>query len=543
MLAATGKFTESSTGDTPMIDTHEALKLETAKRLQVDLQVAPGEELPSIQTNSRRHRDVSQDAYNAMLSANIPPTVFVRSGLLTRITEDENGRPIVSTMSESDLKHTLERAANFFTRRRTADGVIDTSGGVPIVIVKDVMSYPSHPALPPLVGVVTAPVFSPNGELVTEPGYNRAAKVFYYRDGVGIGDTAPTAENVKRAKSLIFDDLLVDFKFVDNASKANAVSLILLPFVRPLIPGSCPMYLVDAPTFGTGKSLLIKACAQPFTDHVALMTAPADQEEWRKRITSTLMTGPSHILIDNLKETLDSSHLAAVLTTNEWSDRVLGMSLTINLPARSIWTATGNNVAVSNELARRLCWIRLDSEVEKPWERTVFKHPNLIQWATNNRSALATAALTLIRKWVSEGMVKSSYRLGSFESWSQIMGGILEAIEIPGFMDNALEMYDRLAADDAPIHSFVKAWWERHGKEFVTVSELFPIASAYDTGDTYSLNILGDLLQQKTEHGRKTALGALLRKHEGRIFSGYKIRQGALLNNAVRYRLEDTGMR
>lgn len=525
--------------------TKEALQFEVVQRVQADMSKnGKGEELPSVQTNGRRHRDISQDAYNAMLAANTPPSVFVRSGLITRITEDENGRPVVSTMNENDLKHTLERAANFFTRRLTANGVIDTSGGVPAVIVKDVMSYPSHPALPPLVGVVTAPVFSPNGDLVTEPGYNRAAKVFYYRDGMGIGDTTPTPENIARAKSLIFDDLLIDFKFVDRASFANAVSLILLPFARPLIPGSCPLYLVDAPTFGSGKSLLIKACAKAFTDHVALMTAPADQEEWRKRITSTLMTGPSHILIDNLKETLDSSHLAAALTTNEWSDRVLGVSLTINLPARSIWTATGNNVAVSNELARRLCWIRLDSEVEKPWERTVFKHPNLVQWATDNRSALATAALTLIRKWVSEGMVKSDYRLGSFESWSQVMGGILKAIDIPGFMGNALEMYDRLAADDAPIHSFVKAWWERHGKDPVTTGELFPIASAYDTGDNASLNILGELLQQyKNEQGRKTGLGVLLRKNEGRIFSGYKILKAGTFNRTLKYRLEDTGMR
>ena len=39
------------------------------------------------------------------------------------------------------------------------------------------------------------------------------------------------------------------------------------------------------------------------------------------------------------------------------------------LPIRCVWIATGNNPEFSNEMARRLVRIRLDANVERPWQR------------------------------------------------------------------------------------------------------------------------------------------------------------------------------
>jgi len=48
----------------------------------------------------------------------------------------------------------------------------------------------------------------------------------------------------------LFNELLGDFPFVDEASRAHTLALMLEPFVRPLIKGPTPLYLIDAPTRG-----------------------------------------------------------------------------------------------------------------------------------------------------------------------------------------------------------------------------------------------------------------------------------------------------
>ncbi len=60
-----------------------------------------------------------------------------------------------------------------------------------------------------------------------------------------------------------------------------------------------------------------------------------------------------------------------------WVDRQLGDNRVLRLRNRTLWMATGNNVKLSNEMARRSLAIRLDSRVDRPWEREGFRHPQL----------------------------------------------------------------------------------------------------------------------------------------------------------------------
>jgi len=108
------------------------------------------------------------------------------------------------------------------------------------------------------------------------------------------------------------------------------------------------------------------------------MTEGRDEDEWRKRITARLLQGTPLILIDNVRSRLDSAALSAALTSEIWEDRVLGFSKTAAVPVKCTWVATANNPSLSLEVARRTVSIRLDSEVERPWERTNFKHPHLL---------------------------------------------------------------------------------------------------------------------------------------------------------------------
>ena len=68
----------------------------------------------------------------------------------------------------------------------------------------------------------------------------------------------PTDDEVEQAKNLLLDEYLVDFPFEGDADRANALAYLLTPFIREMV-GLVPMLILDAPTPGTGKGLLLSA--------------------------------------------------------------------------------------------------------------------------------------------------------------------------------------------------------------------------------------------------------------------------------------------
>jgi len=123
--------------------------------------------------------------------------------------------------------------------------------------------------------------------------------------------------------------------------------MFIEPVVRELIGSCTPLYLCDKPAPGTGASLIADLLATIATGGRPFLMAPCeDEDEWRKRITSTLLDGPAVVVIDNLRRRLDSAALSAALTTQVWSDRILGQSRVASLPVTCTWLATANNAQV-----------------------------------------------------------------------------------------------------------------------------------------------------------------------------------------------------
>ena len=168
-----------------------------------------------------------------------------------------------------------------------------------------------------------------------------------------------------------------------------------------------------------------------------MMTAPSPDEEWRKRITAQLIEGQTVAIIDNVEQPLGSLSLSAVLTSPVWADRLLGQSEIARVPHRVMWLATGNNIRLKGDVPRRSVWCRLDAKMERPWQRVDFKHPDLLGWIEVDLGRLPSAALTVARVWITEGMPSfSGPPLGSLESWSRSIGGILEVAGITGFLED-----------------------------------------------------------------------------------------------------------
>ncbi|MEJ7639708.1 MAG: hypothetical protein WKF75_17480 [Singulisphaera sp.] len=158
---------------------------------------------------------------------------------------------------------------------------------------------------------------------------------------------------MRLAKRMLLDDLLVDFPFAEQADRANALALLLLPFIRPLIEGPTPLHLVEAAKAGTGKGLLVDVAHGIATGRTAEATAEVGEgDEWRSRIFAALLGGPRFVLIDNINGYLDSGALASADGADGEGPHP-GTSRTATVPVRCVWVGTGNNVRMSTELARR----------------------------------------------------------------------------------------------------------------------------------------------------------------------------------------------
>lgn len=471
-----------------------------------------------------RHLDeLAQECWEILVAANQPqPFVFRRGGELVRVDGTANV-PLIRAWSEDDVHFVLERLAHYEKLVKAGDGFEMRPARLPRDVGKDILVAWNKP-VPRLKGIVTTPLLAADGSFSMEPGYNPNSELYYDPRGPAIPEVpeCPNPSDVAHARELL-DDWLCDFPFVDEASRANTIGMAVTYVSRELITGPTPLFVVTAPTQGTGKGLLVQTSGIVMLGAVpAVTTEPHDADEWRKRITAQLMEGAGIILLDNVKRRLASAELAAALTSEEWSDRVLGTNQTARVPNRAVWVATGNNVELDGEITRRSILIGLDAKRDRPWEGRVFRHENLLEWVTENRGELVWALLVLARHWIALGRPPCSGQLiGTYESWTRVIGGILECAGITGFLANREELYRKADEETEDWRDFVSAWAAKYGTASVKAAELADLVLEQDLMERMRAAITDDDVLKVL----KIRLGKGLSKYADRRFGDWFIRQ------------------
>jgi hypothetical protein len=486
---------------------------------------------------------ITAQCWEAVQQANQPPYLFRHGNVPCRLEQDDRGAPMVRELNLDRARHELARVARWVSKKQIGGVSIETDAKPPLDVVKDWLATP-NPRLPVLNRIVESPVFAPDGTLQTGPGYHSAARTYYVpAHGFTLPEvpSKPTPDDVAEAKALILDDLLVDFPFVVEekeyngqrltvqADRAHAVGLLLLPFVRGLIDGPTPNHLVEAPGAGTGKSLLADIVLMPSIGrNIGVVTETRDDDELRKRITAILREAHAAVLFDNVGQPLTSGTLAAALTAVSWEDRILGRNESINVPVNCVWVTTANNPTMTTEIARRSVRIRLDSLEDRPWQRQGFKHHDLRRWVAENRAVLVWSALTLVQAWIAAGRPSPKAKpLGSYEQWTEVVGGILENAGIPDFLANLHHFYEASDVEGAAWRTFVQWWWDRCGDREVGVSELFAAEQANGYFD----------LGRGGERSQRIVFGKLLGRQRGRVIGDFRIVEGKTEKRASQWRL------
>lgn len=469
----------------------------------------PEAELPTISITNRPMRAVTAEALDALRAANHPyPTVFAAFGGLARVRQADAGPPGIEPLTKEALRGLLDRSANWVAERKAGDSWVPRPVVPPTYVVDDVYSQPAWP-MPPLETVSACPLVGVDGHIHYGPGYDPEVRAWIESTTPAV-PTHPTDADLTWARNLILDDLLGDFPFATPADRTNAVALVLVPFLRPMIDGPTPLHLVESPTEGTGKGLCTQVCLTPALGRpAAVMTIGRDDDEIRKRITAALIAATPAVVMDNL-ERIDSASFASALTEPIWSDRLLGASKQLHMPIRCVWAATGNNLTLTGEIARRVLRIRLDAGIANPHERKGWKHPKLATWAKENRNDLVRAVLIIIARWIAEGKpLQAEGRMGRFESWEEILGGVLAVVGLTGLAGNAEELRGGVI-ESAAWAEFADKWWTRASGAPAGVKDLWVYAADID-----GLGVTGT-----SERALRTSFGLRLAKMRDRVIGG-----------------------
>jgi hypothetical protein len=350
-------------------------------------------------------------------------------GRKQRVRRDD-GAPVLRLLPAATLREELTRYVRFMMA--TKQGPQPT--GVPGHVVPAISARGVWPDFRHLEGVVSHPVLLPDGGVLAEPGFDADSGLLLWLPPdlrVAVPE-APTREDALRARDLLLD-VVADFPFRAEVHKAAWLCAVLTPLARFAFEGPAPLFVADGNAAGVGKGLLLDVAFLIVSGRRASVAVYTDDRaELRKAITTLAVAGDELVLLDNIVGNFGNDVLDGALTATHWRDRILGYNKRYDGPLVLTWYATGNNMVVVGDTARRLLHIRLETDLERPEERADMREPDLRAYVKRNRGALLSAALTVLRAYCQAGRPDQQLTpWGSFEGWSALVRSAVVWLDLP----------------------------------------------------------------------------------------------------------------
>jgi hypothetical protein len=498
---------------------------------------------PTITITTEEH-EVNAEAVAALATDD---AIYQRGSMLVRVVRDASPAakgirrpfaPRIEPLPPPLLRERLAASARWITLHETQERTQERAARPPAWCVSAVHARAEWPGIRHLEAVVDYPVLRPDGTILAKAGYDPETGLLLETACAfpPICEHPPREDAIEARDSLL--DVVGDFPFEQDVHRASWLTALLTPLARFAFKGPAPLFLVDANVRAAGKGLLLDTIShivtgQPFT----IATYTDDEDELRKRITSLVLSGDRLVLFDNLAGRFGNAVLDAALTGTAWKDRVLGVNRMAEGPLYMTWYATGNNVGIAADTARRVCHIRLESPEEHPEQRQDFQRPNLLAWVAENRDRLLAAALTMLRAYCAAGRPNVGLPAwGSFEGWSAL---VRSAIIWTGFPDPGesrllLQEQSDVAAESMSV--LLRCWEhldpQRRG---LTAAEVIQTCKEPPAGLPELYADLRDALEALLGKLDARALGTKLRSYRRRVFQGRFIDQVGKEHKAARW--------
>lgn len=470
---------------------------------------------PGLHTYHGSEQRIGTNEFAANTLSLIPEGVlYRRGGMIGRVVEDAF-RPLSSSamrlvvdehveIEQRTVRSKAEHVSYIPCSSELAAAVLDCAGtaqGFGALHQRPGSLLHEAGSIRELRAVVPHPVISPSGKILRH-GWHP-----YY--GVLVTDD-PQGEPEPPW------DLLTDFQ-LDPTSQANAIAIMLTVLCRPILGGHVPLFIVTAPVAGSGKTKLIDEIVGGITlgRPVPSMLWPDDPDEIRKTLTAALVSGSPLLSLDNVPSVLDSHALASFLTTAVWRDRVLGQTLSTEVPNCLTLCCTGNQVQASGELARRAVRVQMAPGCDNPELRTGWRYEDLRDAALKARPGVLAWLIGLVEAWVAAGRTPSGLVMGSFEPWVHTVLGPLHFSGLPVLSDWASSAAG-LDIERRDLAAVMAEWRARYGQDWIRPTQAIPIADAVGAWEAL-------IASRMNERGQATVVGIKLMRLVGRVVGDLRL--------------------
>jgi hypothetical protein len=372
---------------------------------------------PIVLVNNRDLREIANDAEKLIAGDTL---VFAESGKrLIKLLDDGERLPI----TKHGLRDIAMSNARFMREKKDKEGnTFLVPDNLHLESCEMVLSRGQWGSVRVLNGVTASSLIMTDGRVIASAGYDDVSGIYALSGGCYPSISDKVSHDDALGALAVLYDLLKEFDFDTPEDASAAMSLLISSLLRPVMR-TCPMFLVNAATFGSGKTALAQVAAIIATGKKADATPwTGKPEELEKRLLSLSLAGLPVAFFDNLMGDLhdESGAFAAFLTSEFYSGRVLGESRMVGAKTKMLMLATGNNVTPLADMARRTIAIRLTPDCENPEARTFSR--DLEDYVIKHREQIIKSVLTLVKGYFDAGcpVPAGMSKAGSFSDWEKL---------------------------------------------------------------------------------------------------------------------------
>ena len=441
---------------------------------------------------------------------------------------------IVQLLDQSSLAYWLGCIAQYYRSQKDNNGnTQERNIDPPSQTIRQILSLRTIRNLKPLKAVITAPVILPcDSRIISCLGYDAKSELFLDMPDVPQPiETLISTHDIRRCYEALMEPF-EDFPVASPLDRGALLASILTAIQRPAL-NTAPAIGINAPVQGSGKTFLALCLAALATGKTCSITPPLDHahdQEARKRLFSLIASGELVMIWDNISGDFDSPALAALLTSEKFSDRVLGKTEISEYPNKILVFLTGNNLYLTKDMTRRAIVCRLDSKLENPATRKFEKDP--LTFILNNRQKLVQSGLALIlaylqsEEFASGGAVPNE-STASFEQWDKTVRQVVAWLALhrnfTDLADPAESIKSAVAHDPEQelLAQTLESIYKKIGDNWFEARTL--VEHMNNTEKPLKNNELKDLLRELTPNSNLTArsVGRILSQRVGRIADGF----------------------
>jgi hypothetical protein len=374
---------------------------------------------------------------------------FCRGSAVVRIVGDE-----LSAVTPAELQSVVDSHGHVYIHAADTHGAIVlkprrcTESSAKVLLASDI----ARAVLPPIEAVSSGPVIVQRGDTtaVLEKGYHPdAGGVFVRGGGVEGVPLEAAAESLK--------GLLVDYDFVTPADRSRALAAIVTPALKVggLLTEPCPVDMVEADSSQSGKTYLQKCTRAIYGESAHLLTKRSGGVgSLDESLAAGLLGGRPFIALDNVRGTLDSQLLEAVLTWGgDVSCRVPYRGEVRVKPTAVTLQLSSNGLEATRDLVNRSSIVRIRKRHGLAFSRWT-PGGDLLGHIQARQPYFLGCVFALVSAWVEAGKPRTDDLRHDMRAWAQSLDWIVQHLldEAP-LMDGHARVQER-ASD--PVTTWVR---------------------------------------------------------------------------------------